>query len=384
VPRSADQDESVAGRVVTPEGVVDGAVRVVGGRILAIEAGTTAATGGSGGRRWVVPGFVDLHTHGGGGYDLTTGHTDAAARAAAFHLRHGTTTLLASLVSGPYDRTLAAIAGLAPLTVSGELAGVHLEGPYLSPERCGAHDPAYLRHPSPDALARLVDACRGAVRMVTLAPELPGAREAIALLADRGVVAAAGHTDASYAQTRDAVTAGVRVATHLGNGMRPVHHREPGPVVALLGAPEVVCEVIADGVHLHPGMLAWMARVAGPDRVALVTDATAAAGMPDGGYDLASRRVVVAGGVARLATPDGSPGALAGSTLTMDAALRGALAAGVSIVDAVRMAATTPARVLGLTRTVGALAVGLRADLVVLDDDLRVVRVMRAGTWVAP
>ena len=368
----------IKGRVVTPDRVTPGRVTVVDDRIAAVEAGDP------GDGHWIVPGFVDLHNHGGGGHAFTAGHTDAAGRAAEFHLRHGTTTLLASLVSGPYQQTMAAIAGLAPLVDSGGLAGVHLEGPYLSPARCGAHDPAYLRHPSDAELTALVGACRGAVRMVTLAPELPGAPAAIRLLADRGVVAAVGHTDASYAETRAAVAAGARVATHLGNAMPPVNQREPGPVLALLETPDVVCEVIADGVHLHERVLAFITRVAGPDRVALITDATAAAGMPDGAYDLGGRPVVVAGGVARLAASGCGPGALAGSALTMDAALRGALAAGVSMVDAVTMATTTPARVLGLDGQVGALSVGLQADLVVLDGELRVLRVMRAGRWVAP
>jgi N-acetylglucosamine-6-phosphate deacetylase len=368
----------VHGRVVTPGRVIDGGVRVEGGRITGIE------TGGPSAGHWILPGFVDIHTHGGGGHSFTTGQADAARGAAAFHLRHGTTTLLASLVSGPYDALHTAVGGLAPLVTEGVLAGVHLEGPYLAVARCGAHDPDVLRDPSPEELSGLLDAGDGAVRMVTLAPERPGAGEAIAMLDARGVVPAIGHTDATYAQTIGAVAAGARAATHLCNGMRPVHHREPGPMVALLDSPEVVCEVIADGVHLHDGMLAFVAGVAGPDRVALVTDAVAAAGMADGEYELGGLPVVVAGGVVRLATTDGTAGALAGSTLTMDAALRRALGAGVSIVDAARMAATTPARVIGLGDTVGALAVGLRADLVELDSQLRVLRVMRDGAWVAP
>ncbi|MGH3681572.1 MAG: N-acetylglucosamine-6-phosphate deacetylase, partial [Natronosporangium sp.] len=285
------------------------------------------------------------------------------------------------LVSSPHRRLLAATGALAPLVAEGVLAGVHLEGPYLSPERRGAHGLAQLRDPSTEELAELVELAGGAIRMVTLAPERAGALAAIRRLAGAGVVAAIGHTDASYEQTRAAVAAGATVATHLCNGMRPVHHREPGPIVALLGAPEVVCELIADGAHLHDGMLAFAAAAA-PGRTALVTDAMAAAGMPDGTYDLGGQSVVVAGRVARLATADGVPGAIAGSTLTMDAALRRAVGAGVSLVDAVRMAATTPARVLGLAGEVGALSPGLRADLVVLDPDLRVVRVMRAGAWI--
>jgi N-acetylglucosamine-6-phosphate deacetylase len=371
----------VDGRVVTPVGAVDGRVRVEDGRIAAIER-----TAGAGGAGWILPGFVDIHNHGGGGHTFTAGDPAAARGAAAFHLRHGTTTLLASLVSAPHELTRAAVAAYAPLVAAGELAGVHLEGPYLAPARCGAQHPAHLRAPSAAELAELIDL--GGVRMVTLAPELPGALDAIALLAGRGVVAAVGHTDATYEQARAAVAAGATVATHLCNGMRPVHHREPGPVVALLDAEGVVCELIADGVHLHDGMLSFAARVAGPDRVALVTDAIAAAGMPDGRYELGGRAVVVSGGVARLATAGSpgaaAPGALAGSTLTMDAAVRRAVGAGVPLVDAARMAATTPARVIGLGDRVGAIAPGLRADLVVLDEHLGVVRVMRGGTWMAP
>src|SRR6185312_5914535 len=182
-----------------------------------------------------------------------------------------------------------------------------------------------------------------------------------------GVIAALGHTDATYEQAMAGVAAGATVGTHVFNGMRPPHHREPGPVIALLG----------DGVHLHPGMLAFAARATGPDRAALITDAMDAAGMSDGRYDLAGQEVVVSGGVARLVR-DGS---IAGSTLTMDAVLRQAVASGIELADASAMASTTPARVLGLADEVGALEAGLRADLVVLSPDLQVKRVMRAGAW---
>jgi N-acetylglucosamine-6-phosphate deacetylase len=367
---------NIEGRIVTPDGIVAGGVRVNGELIAEIVPGDPGRAG------WIVPGFVDIHNHGGGGHAFTTGDPDAARGAVAFHLRHGTTTLLASLVSAPYELTRAATARLAPLVADGVLAGIHLEGPYLSPARRGAHGPAHLRDPSTRELAELIDLGGGAVRMVTLAPERPGALAAVALLAGRGVVAAVGHTDATYEQTRRAVAAGARVATHLFNAMRPVHHRDPGPVPALLGAPGVVCELVADGVHLHDGVLAFAARAAGATGAALVTDATAPAGMPDGRYDLGGLPVQVDGGVARLATTNGMPGAIAGSTLTMDIALRRTVGAGVSLVDAVAMAATTPARVIGLAGVTGALVPGHRADLVELDEDLRVRRVMRAGTWV--
>lgn len=366
----------VNGRVVTPAGVVPGHVAVAGDRIAGVVEGDPAGGG------WLVPGFVDLHNHGGGGFSFTTGDPDAARGAAAFHLRHGTTTLLASLVSSPYELMRAATKAFAPLVGEGVIAGIHFEGPYLSAVRCGAQNPAYLRDPSLDELAELVAIGAGAVRMVTLAPERDGALDAIGRLVDEQVVAAIGHTDATYEQTRAAVAAGASVATHLCNAMRPVHHREPGPIVALLAAQTVVCELIADGVHLHDGMLGFAATTAGADRTALVTDAIAATGMADGSYELGGQSVIVAGRVARLATADGSPGTIAGSTLTMDAALRRAVATGVSLVDAARMAATTPARVLGLAEVLGALVPGRRADLVELDADLHVVRVMRAGDWV--
>jgi N-acetylglucosamine-6-phosphate deacetylase len=363
----------VTGRVVTPTGVFrQGCVEVDGDRIRAVAEYPTVRDG-----HWIVPGFVDMHTHGGGGHTFTTGDADSARRAAAFHLGHGTTTLLASLVSSPYALMRDATAAYRPLVAEGVLAGVHFEGPYLSAARCGAQNPDFLRDPSTQELAELIELGGGALRMVTIAPERAGALDAIRLLTAHGVVAAVGHTDATWEQTRAAVAAGASVGTHLFNGMRPVHHREPGPVVALLEAPNVVCELVADGVHLHDGMLGFATSVAGPERAALITDAMAAAGMPDGDYELGGQAVTVADGVARLARD----GAIAGSTLTMDAALRHAVAAGVPLVDACRMVATTPARAIGLGNRVGALQPGLRADLVVLDDDLNVLRVMRAGSW---
>ncbi|MDM4721094.1 N-acetylglucosamine-6-phosphate deacetylase [Micromonospora sp. WMMA1363] len=363
----------VTGKVVTPTGVIrQGCVEINGGRITAVAEYPSVRDG-----HWVLPGFVDMHTHGGGGHTFTTGEADEARAAAGFHLRHGTTTVLASLVSSPFELMRAATTAYRPLVAEGVLAGIHFEGPYLSAARCGAQNPDFLRDPSTEELAELIELGGGAVRMVTLAPERDGALTAVKLLTARGVVVAVGHTDATYDQTRAAIAAGASVATHLFNGMRPVHHREPGPVVALLGAPNVVCELVADGVHLHDGTLAFATATAGPERTALITDAMAAAGMPDGEYELGGQAVSVAAGVARLARDS----AIAGSTLTMDAALRHAVTAGIAVPDAARMVATTPARAIGLGDRLGALQAGLRADLVVLDDDLKVVRVMRAGTW---
>ncbi|MEV1330308.1 N-acetylglucosamine-6-phosphate deacetylase [Micromonospora costi] len=365
--------QRVSGKVVTPTGVIrQGCVEWDGERITAVAEYPSVRDG-----HWILPGFVDMHTHGGGGHTFTTGDADEARRAAGFHLRHGTTTLLASLVSSPFALMREATAAFRPLVQEGVLAGIHFEGPYLSATRCGAQNPEFLRDPSTEELTELIELGGGTIRMVTLAPERDGALEAVKLLTAHRVVAAVGHSDATYDETRAAIAAGASVGTHLFNGMRPVHHREPGPVVALLDAPNVVCELVADGVHLHDGMLTFATSVAGPERAALITDAMAAAGMPDGEYELGGQAVTVADGVARLARD----GAIAGSTLTMDAALRHAVAAGIPMADAARMVATTPARAIGLGDQVGALQVGLRADLVVLDDDLNVIRVLRAGSW---
>ncbi|MEU8815924.1 N-acetylglucosamine-6-phosphate deacetylase [Actinoplanes sp. NPDC048796] len=359
----------IGGRIVRPGAVVEGYVEVDGPTILEVTAGNSA------GDDVIVPGFVDIHCHGGGGHTFTTGDAESARAAAAFHLGHGTTTMLASLVSSPFELMRDATAAYLPLIEAGVLAGVHYEGPYLSQVRCGAQNPDHLRDPSIDELQELIKT--EAVRLVTIAPELPGALEAIAFLREKGVAAAVGHTDATYEQTLAGVAAGATVGTHLFNGMRPPHHREPGPVIGLLASP-VVSELIADNIHLHPGMLAFAARTAGPDKAALITDAIDATGMADGSYDLGGQQVIVADGVARLARND----SIAGSTLTMDVALRNTVAAGISLPDAVAMASTTPARVLGLADQTGALEAGLSADLVVLNPDLTVKRVMRRGVWV--
>lgn len=361
----------VSGRIVRPGAVVPGHLDIDGRTILDVVEDLRAPDD------ILVPGFVDLHCHGGGGHTFTEGSADDARAAADFHRRHGTTTMLASLVSSPFELMRDATAAYAPLVAEDVIAGVHFEGPYLSGVRCGAQNPAYLRDPSTDELTELIRIGGGAVRLVTIAPELPGALDAIKLLTAHGVLAALGHTDATYEQTLAGVAAGATVGTHVFNGMRPPHHREPGPVVALLDSLPIVCELVADGIHLHDGMLAFAARAAGPDRCALITDAMDAAGMPDGTYGLGGQSVIVADRVARLER-DGS---IAGSTLTMDAALRRAVTAGIPLPDAAAMAATTPARALGLADRLGALEAGLQADLVVLSPDLTVKRVMRAGAW---
>ena len=375
------------GRLVTPGGVVNpGWIRLAGNVIDAVGTGAppepaplevTDLRG-----RWVLPGFVDMHVHGGGGTSFTEGPADDARRAAEFHRRHGSTTIVASLVTAPLAELEARAAMLAGLARDGVIAGIHLEGPFLAAARCGAQDSRHMIAPDPGAFAALHAAAGGSLRVVTLAPELPGAAGLIEAAVQAGVIAAVGHTDATADVTAAAVDAGVAHATHLFNGMRPLHHREPGPVGALLDRDEVTCEVIADGVHLHDTAIRLVARAAGPGRLVLITDAMAAAGMPDGGYRLGSLRVEVAGGVARL-TGDGGPGAIAGSTATMAGVVRHALAAGLPVTEVAAAASTTPARVLGLGDRTGALAPGLAADLVVCDEDFRLQAVMRQGEWLS-
>lgn len=328
----------------------------------------------------VVPGFIDMHCHGGGG----VGYPDGPDRAGALHAAHGTTGGLASLVSAAPAVLLDQVRVLADATRRGVVDGIHLEGPWLSGHHCGAHDPAWLRAPDDAELAALLAAGDGAIRMVTLAPELPGGPAMIRRLVDAGIVVALGHTDADYDQTQAGIDAGATVGTHLFNAMRALHHRDPGPVPALLADPRVTVELIADGVHLHPAVIRHVVATAGPDRVALVTDAMAAAGAGDGAFTLGGRDVEVAGGTARLR----GTATIAGSTATMDRLFATAvnLLGGVptendaALAAAVRMTATTPARVLGLAG-VGVLAVGSAANLVVMDADLQLVRVMRRGMW---
>ena len=366
------------GRLVTPDGIVDGWLETAGATITAVGPGEPPRPADRDvAGQWVVPGFVDIHVHGGAGADFTTGSSEQARRIVALHRRHGTTTMLASLVTADVETMAASIDALAGLVDEGELAGIHLEGPFLAPTRRGAHDAGLLRVPEPDVVDRLVSAGPTRVRMVTLAPEQPAAIDAVRRLVDFGVVVAVGHTDATYDQTRAAIDAGAAVGTHLFNAMRPVLHREPGPVPALLEDDRVTVELICDGVHLHPATIRWVLRTASARRVALVTDAMAAAGAGDGDYLLGHLTVRVRDGVARK--PDGT---IAGSTLTMDRAFRCVVDAGASVEEAVTMASTTPAEALGLADEIGSITVGRAADLVVLDRTLHVAAVMVKGSWI--
>lgn len=365
-----------ADRLHAPQAVLaPGWVRLAGDRVVEVGEGSPPRPADLTLRGTLVPGFVDTHCHGGGGASFTVGDPAQARQAVQAHLRHGTTSLVASLVTDEVVEMERVVRVLADQVRDGLLAGIHLEGPWLSRDYCGAHQPELLRAPTAADVDRLLAAGDGTVRMVTLAPELDGALDAVRRVSSAGAVAALGHTDASYEQTRAAIGAGARVATHLFNAMRPLHHREPGPIAALLEDEAVWVELVSDGVHVHPAVLR-LARAAAPGRVSLVTDAMSAAAAEDGDYDLGPMRVQVRDGVAR--TSDGS---IAGSTLTMAAALRHAVASGFTVREAVDAATRAPAAALGLVG-VGELRPGARADLVLLDEDLEVARVMRAGDWI--
>lgn len=329
----------------------------------------------------VVPGFIDTHVHGGGGGNFSAATEAETATAVQLHLRHGTTRLVASLVTADPAELLREVRALAEQVRAGLIAGIHLEGPWLAAKRCGAHDPSQLRDPDPAELEELLAAGGGTIRMVTLAPERVGGIAAIRRVVAAGAVAAVGHTEATYEQTRAAIDAGATVGTHLFNAMRPVHHREPGPVIALLEDPRVTVEIIADGVHIDPALYRHVSASVGPDRLSLVTDAMGAAGISDGHYRLGPMEVDVVDGVARIAGTD----TIAGGTGTMDQLFRFAvrhsgLSGDGALALAVRQTSINPARALGLPDA--GLVAGAPADAVMLDGNLAVAGVLKGGSWV--
>jgi N-acetylglucosamine-6-phosphate deacetylase len=371
---------------VPTAGLTDGVVTVEDGVVAGVAAAEAPGESRVPGTV-ILPGLLDIHCHGGGGHSFATTDPAEALAAAAFHAAAGTTGVIASLVTAAPEELLRQVRALAPLVAVGQLLGIHLEGPFLAPARRGAHAPWLLRDPDPALVADLLEAAGGAIKIVTLAPERPGAAPVAAMLRAAGVVVAYGHTDAGYECMAHALAGapGDALVTHLGNAMPPLHHRAAGPLGAALAAAaadEASVELIADGVHVDAGFTRLVFAAAAPGRVVLVTDATAAAGMPDGDYVLGALRVTVSGGVARLTADRGAAGgAIAGGTSTLLRVVATARAAGVPLADAARAASAAPARVLGLSVSRGALAPGMVADLVVTDENLALRRVMRAGRW---
>lgn len=332
----------------------------------------------------ILPGLVDIHCHGGGGAEFGA-DPEASRRAAEHHHRAGTTSVMASLVSAPAEALVAGMRTCGQLADEGVVVGIHTEGPFLAPSRCGAQDPTALIPVDLELVDALARAGQGHWRMMTLAPELPGADHLIARLAALNVRTAIGHTAATATVTANALRATrdqagtLPIVTHLFNGMPPLDHRNPGPVAAALSAAatgNAVVELIADGVHLDDAIVAMVMELAAPDAAVFVTDAMSAAGMPDGHYALGQLDVVVSNGAARLA----DNGALAGGVLTMlDLVRRAVSHIRLPIARAVAAASHAPAKAFGLDDTVGSLRPGLRADVLVTTPDLKMLRVWRGG-----
>ena len=367
---------TIRGDLVTSTGVEPGWVRVVGDRIDAVGSGVApqdaevVETDGL-----VLPGLVDIHCHGALG--AAFGDGAAAARTVAdHHRRSGSTSMLASLVSESPGVLAGQVGVLSPLVQDGIVDGIHLEGPYLASACRGAHRADALRDPDVDEIAALLDLAGGAIRVVTVAPERAGAVELIELLVARGVAVAVGHTAASAGETRAALDAGARIATHLFNAMPALHHRDGGPVLALLDDERVTCELIVDGQHLDLEVVRWVWRLLGPARRMLVSDSSPATGIPDGLVTLGGQAVQVTAGVARTV----AEGALAGSTSTLLDVVRCAVGSGVPLHEAVTAATAVPAAAVGLADR-GELRAGGRADLVLTDRGLGLRRVLLAGRW---
>jgi N-acetylglucosamine-6-phosphate deacetylase len=383
-----------ASRVLTPQDELNDAVILVEeGRIVALghrdevtvpEGALDYVAGGM----TVVPGFVDVHIHGAGGHDVMEGNARALDKVTSMVARYGTTSMVATTVTAPVDDTCKSIEGIAryirkreqesPDHPSAEILGLHFEGPFISKAQRGVHPPDLLAKPSAQVLDKFLAAADGLARMITMAPELPGGLELVAQAKAAGLVVSMGHTNADYAEARAAIRAGVRHATHTYNAMRPFTHRDPGVIAAVMTEPDLTAEIIADLVHVAAPAIQVLLGVKGFDTVIAITDGIAATGMGDGNYRLGTFEVTVRDGVCRNAE-----GKLAGSTLTLDRALRNLVSLGVPFADAVRMMTILPARRLGLAGKKGIIAVGSDADLVALTSDLQVAGVMARGRGLA-
>lgn len=370
--------------VILPGGVEQGAsVCIENGVISAI---TPGAVNGSAYRVldaagcYLSPGFIDLHTHGRCLCDTMDNSRESLEIIARDLLSHGTTGFLITTQSAPLERTLEVIKtavayiknpapdGAAPL-------GIYMEGPYFAAEKKGAQELDNADTVNLDGLRAMLDAGEGYVRVAALAPELPGAIEAIRMITSRGAAASAGHTNSSYDEAMTAIEAGISLSTHTFNAMRPISHREPSVVGACLTDNRVICEAIADGIHLHPAVLKLLYMTKGAEGVALISDSIAAAGIPDGEYDYGGRGFTVGGGVIRL-----KDGTIAGSMLNLNSAVRNAVKfTGCPLHEAVNMAALTPAGVIGMGKNRGSIEVGKAADLVLFNDGFEIQTVIIGG-----
>lgn len=360
------------GRIIPNTGVIiaDSVIHAIGTGISA----DCEIVDGEGG--YLIPGMIDMHVHGANGFDLMDGTQASVASVSVALAQTGCTGFLATSVTSSmqdlqaFIHSVRAVGGKEP---GARILGIHLEGPYLNVRKKGMQNAAHLRNPDMEEMRCILELGQGSIKMVTLAPELPGGMEMIAFLKEHGVVTAIAHSDSTYEQAKHAFALGATHVTHCFNAIRPIHHREPGPIVAAWETKHVTCEAIADNVHLHPAIIRLMHRILGCERMTLATDAMQALGMEDGTYHFGGHEVTVKDRVARL-----SDGTLASSTLSMGRALETAVEDGIDLADAVEMACATPARILGLT-TRGTIQPGANASLTLLTSDLKVRWVMVDG-----
>ncbi|TXK83786.1 N-acetylglucosamine-6-phosphate deacetylase [Paenibacillus sp. N3.4] len=361
--------------VVQPNDIVQLATLWIrNGIIEKLENGNTALPKGNyelvdGQGHLLIPGMIDVHIHGANGFDMMDGSEASIQEVSRACAATGCTSFLVTSVSSTIEDLLAMIRSVKRVIgheAGAKIAGLHLEGPYLNPKRKGMQNERFLRHPNLKEMEDIFNEADGLIKMVTIAPELPGGMELISYLKDKGVIIAVAHSDATYEEAKQAFEAGASHVTHCFNGMRPIHHRDPGLIVAAFEEGHVSLQAIVDGIHLHPAIIRMMHRLKGPDGIVLITDALQAMGLGDGNYIFGGHLVTVAGGIARL-----EDGTLASSTVTMNEALRLTIETGISLKDAVQMASTTPARILGLD-TKGRISTGFDADLVLLDEQFQV------------
>lgn len=330
----------------------------------------------------LAPGFIDVHVHGGGGYDVMDGTQEALDGMSLFHASRGTTALLATTTTTGHEDIVRAIAAAGAAcnreSAGADIVGIHLEGPFLNVARCGAQNPAHIREMDLPLLQQYWETAGGHMRLITIAPEHPRAIESIRWLVERRVTVSAGHSDASYAIIKAAAEAGLSHVTHMFNGMRPLHHREPGVAGAALMLDSLAVELICDGHHVHPALVKYVWDTKPASQTLLITDSMSAAGLPDGDYQLGGLPVVKQGETIRLKTADGSEGSLAGSGLTMEEAFRNFIGwTGATLAEALLPLSANPARQAGVDAWKGSLAPGKDADFILLQDGLRV-----GETWV--
>jgi N-acetylglucosamine-6-phosphate deacetylase len=329
--------------------------------------------------KFIVPGYIDIHVHGGGGSDVMDGEYEAIKQVATTHSRFGTTAFLPTTMTMAKDKIIKSLKSIHEARLKGtgtaEILGIHLEGPYINPEKKGAQKEEDIKKVSVEEFLEFNQASGNLIRLVTIAPEMPGAIDFIRWLHQQGIIVSVGHSNATYKQVQEGIQAGLSHVTHIFNAMRGLHHREPGVVGAALSSPKLIVEMIADGIHLHPIVLKMLTQIKESEKLVLITDAMRATGFKEGTYDLGGQEVIVTQGQAKLKN-----GTLAGSVLTMDKAVKNLVTkVGISLLNAVQMASYNPAKCLGIDDKKGSLELYKDADIVILNKNLETELTMVAG-----